>query len=667
MNRKAGLQNRLVFQFVSESNSKKNKLCNIFLDYVDIVIKEWHKCRNDQVFQMLHTHPGIFNIILCHTWRIGEKEGDTRVKNFKIGKKLTVTFGIIIMLFLMTAILAVVGLNSTGGNFRDFYTNGYPVSNKTTDMRRGIQTAMKGLALSMLTSDAQKTQEYISQVETQMQGVNQGFDFMKENFRGDISIIDNALTLLEKAKPLRSQILELAAQNKNDEAMEVFFEQYEPFLIQIEELMTRADEATTVLADENYSQSAQRQTFTVLLIIGVVGVALAATIFLSVYITRSLTRPIQELDMAAKEMAKGNLKIDVGYRSKDELGNLADSMRTMSDKISYYMAEISSAMHQLSNGDLNVKQRDAFLGDFKPVQDSIRLLVGALNDTLTQIEQSADQVSGGAEQVSSGAQALSQGATEQASSIEELAATITEISGQIQSNAQSALEARQTVDGVGEKLLESNRQMQTMTKAMDEISASSSEIGKIIKTIEDIAFQTNILALNAAVEAARAGEAGKGFAVVADEVRSLASKSSEASKSTAALIENSLKAVENGTHIADETAQSLLFVVEGTKEITNQINHIATASTEQSKGATQVQLGIDQISNVVQTNSATAEESAAASEELSGQAQMLKMLISKFKLKKTEGYKAQSSGNAEAYLASSAIRPEFEPGSDAKY
>ena len=331
------------------------------------------------------------------------------------------------------------------------------------------------------------------------------------------------------------------------------------------------------------------------------------------------------------------------------------------------MAEISSAMHQLSNGDLNVKQRDAFLGDFKPVQDSIRLLVGALNDTLTQIEQSADQVSGGAEQVSSGAQALSQGATEQASSIEELAATITEISGQIQSNAQSALEARQTVDGVGEKLLESNRQMQTMTKAMDEISASSSEIGKIIKTIEDIAFQTNILALNAAVEAARAGEAGKGFAVVADEVRSLASKSSEASKSTAALIENSLKAVENGTHIADETAQSLLFVVEGTKEITNQINHIATASTEQSKGATQVQLGIDQISNVVQTNSATAEESAAASEELSGQAQMLKMLISKFKLKKTEGYKAQSSGNAEAYLASSAIRPEFEPGSDAKY
>ena len=261
------------------------------------------------------------------------------------------------------------------------------------------------------------------------------------------------------------------------------------------------------------------------------------------------------------------------------------------------------------------------------------------------------------------AQALSQGATEQASSIEELAATITEMSGQIQNNAQSALQASQTVDGVGEKILESNQQMQTMTKAMGEISASSSEIGKIIKTIEDIAFQTNILALNAAVEAARAGEAGKGFAVVADEVRSLASKSSDASKSTAALIENSLKAVENGTRIADETAQSLLSVVEGTKEIASQINQIAAASSEQSKGAAQVQLGIDQIPNVVQTNSATAEESAAASEELSGQAQMLKTLISKFKLRRAEGYRMPESRDAAAYPAAEAAQPV----TDAKY
>lgn len=559
------------------------------------------------------------------------------MKNLKIGKKLIITFGMIIILFIITAALAVAGLDSTGGNFRDFYTVGYPVSNRTTDMRRSMQHAMKAIALSMLTDDAQKTQEYVSQAETHMQNVSEGFDFMKKNFRGDMTIIEDAQALIESAKPLRLQILELAGENKNDEAMEVFFEQYEPLLDQVQELMGRADEATTVLADQNYNTSAQRQTFTVMLIVGTSCAALFATFFLAVYITRSLTRPIKELDSAANEMAKGNLKIDVEYTSRDELGTLADSMRAMSERISYYMGEISSAMKQLASGDLNVKKRDTFVGDFGPVQEAIRMLVNSLNDTLSQIGQSADQVSSGAEQVSGGAQALSQGTTEQASSIEELAATITEMSEQIQKNAQSAQQARQTVDGVGSKLLESNQQMKTMTKAMDEISNSSGEIGKIIKTIEDIAFQTNILALNAAVEAARAGEAGKGFAVVADEVRSLASKSSEASKSTAVLIENSLKAVENGTHIADETAQSLLSVVEGTNEITEQINQIAGASEDQAKGAAQVQLGIDQISNVVQTNSATAEESAAASEELSGQAQILNQLVSKFKLKNSDG------------------------------
>lgn len=559
------------------------------------------------------------------------------MKNLKIGKKLIITFGVIIILFIITATLAVAGLNSTGGNFRDFYTVGYPVSNKTTDMRRSMQHAMKAIALSMLTDDTQKIQDYVSQANAHMQNVNEGFDFLKENFRGDMTIIEEAQALIESGQPLRMKILELAGQNKNDEAMAVFFEQYEPLLNQVQELMGQVDETTTVMADQNYNTSAHRQTLTVMMIMGTSCAALFATFFLAVYITRSLTRPIKELDSAANEMSKGNLKIDVEYTSRDELGTLADSMRTMSERISYYMGEISSAMEQLASGDLNVKKRETFVGDFGPVQDAIRMLVNSLDDTLSQIGQSADQVSSGAEQVSGGAQALSQGTTEQASSIEELAATITEMSEQIQRNAQSALQAQQTVDGVGSKLLESNQQMKTMTKAMDEISNSSGEIGKIIKTIEDIAFQTNILALNAAVEAARAGEAGKGFAVVADEVRSLASKSSEASKSTAVLIENSLKAVENGTHIADETAQSLLSVVEGTNEITKQINQIAGASEEQAKGAAQVQLGIDQISNVVQTNSATAEESAAASEELSGQAQILNQLVSKFKLKNSDG------------------------------
>ena len=228
---------------------------------------------------------------------------------------------------------------------------------------------------------------------------------------------------------------------------------------------------------------------------------------------------------------------------------------------------------------------------------------------------------------------MSQGATEQASSIQELAASITEISNQVNQNAENAENASKKATNVGDQIISSNEHMQEMTSAMKEISEKSSQIGKIIKTIEDIAFQTNILALNAAVEAARAGEAGKGFAVVADEVRSLASKSAEASKDTSLLIEGSIQAVNKGTEIADITASQLLEVVSGAKDIVTTIDNIANASKQQANSVRQVTVGVDQISSVVQTNSATAEESAAASEELSGQAQILKELVNRFRLK----------------------------------
>lgn len=264
---------------------------------------------------------------------------------------------------------------------------------------------------------------------------------------------------------------------------------------------------------------------------------------------------------------------------------------------------------------------------------AMRDINGRLSSTLSQINQAANQVSAGSDQVSSGAQALSQGATEQASSVEELAATITDISGQVKSNAESALNAKEKSEMAGTEIAASNQKMQELIAAMEEISKSSQEIGKVIKTIEDIAFQTNILALNAAVEAARAGAAGKGFAVVADEVRNLASKSADAAKSTTALIEGAITAVSNGTQLVDVTAKSLLSVVTGTQEVASIVNDISTASAEQASSIAQVTQGIDQISSVVQTNSATAEESAAASEELSGQAQMLNNLVGQFKLK----------------------------------
>jgi methyl-accepting chemotaxis protein len=288
----------------------------------------------------------------------------------------------------------------------------------------------------------------------------------------------------------------------------------------------------------------------------------------------------------------------------------------------------------MASGDFQVgsKCREQYVYDYEPIMEALRNIRNNLSDALSRINESADQVANGSEQVSSGAQALSQGATEQASSIQELAATINDISNQINSNAQNAKEARKEAEGAEKNVLTSNQKMVEMNQAMMQISDKSNEIGKIIKTIEDIAFQTNILALNAAVEAARAGEAGKGFAVVADEVRNLASKSGDAAKNTTLLIEESMRAVENGTKISTDTAKSMHQVVESTKRINMIIENVAEASDKQAVAVNQVTQGIDQISSVVQTNSATAEQSAAASEELSGQAHIMKGLVQQFKL-----------------------------------
>ncbi|MDD3570152.1 MAG: methyl-accepting chemotaxis protein [Lachnospiraceae bacterium] len=365
-------------------------------------------------------------------------------------------------------------------------------------------------------------------------------------------------------------------------------------------------------------------------------ICIVISVVLGMYIILNIVRPIEKLDKVTQILAEGNLDVDIDIDSRDEVGHLANSMGILADRLKTYINyidEVSYLLEEMGHGNLNLTFNNTYDGDFEKIKNALSGTASLLNETLTQIDIAAEQVASGSEQIASGAQALSQGATEQASSIEELSASINEVSAHSSKTSKNAEEAKVVANEAMIAVTRGKNQMEQMVLSMEEISSTSNEIGKIIKAIEDIAFQTNILALNAAVEAARAGEAGKGFAVVADEVRNLAGKSAESAKNTAILIEQAVCAVEQGVNNVNETANSLEDVVKNVEKSTNIIQHIADASKEQASSIAQVNMGVEQVVAVVQTNSATAEESAAASEELSSQSQMLKELIGNFKLK----------------------------------
>lgn len=352
---------------------------------------------------------------------------------------------------------------------------------------------------------------------------------------------------------------------------------------------------------------------------------------ISLFIVKSVKRLSEVTDV----IAEGDLNVQTNVKTNDEVGHLAKSIDAITDRLREYIEyinEITQVLQEIGRGNFVFSLHQDYRGEFAKVKEALLGVQSTISETLSTVRTAASQVASGADQVSNGAQSQAQGATEQASSVQELASTLNDVSRMIAENSTNIARTGEKIAKVSEDVRSGEVKMQSMLRAMDAISENSKKVGNIIKSIEDIAFQTNILALNAAVEAARAGQAGKGFAVVADEVRSLAGKTAEASKSTAELIEKALNAVENGKLIADETAVSFEQVYKEIGGIADQAEEIVVNSANQDEAIHQTAIGVEQISSVVQTNSATAEESAAASEELSGQAQMLQQLINGFRL-----------------------------------
>lgn len=556
-----------------------------------------------------------------------------RISTLKIKQLLSLSFGILLVILLLLGLTSITYIHNISGNTEVLYERPHTNLVGMWEAKPRISQTGNGLREMILydippSADLTANLTAVEQVIREIEGnkVDKTAP-MSDNMK-------NILAMVDAWSSSGQQILEIvnSGQIPSGEQVEQYTKLEQDAINGLDAIIaTAADNALKFKNTAMESASASR-----MVLCFIFGAAFMLTILMLGILRKRIISPIYVLLESAEKIEQGNLEEEIPYVSRDEFGELADSFRQMQASLKDVIMDVKTNLERMGGNDFCVEIHANYRGEFEMIRESMEAISDHLSMALLRINESADQVAGGSDQVAAGAQMLSQGATQQASSVEELAATINELTSHVAQNADSASNATRTAEEVKDYAVESGKRMAEMLEAISNISDRSKEIGKIIKTIEDIAFQTNILALNAAVEAARAGEAGKGFAVVADEVRNLAGKSAEASNNTAEMIKESLKAVENGAAIADETAQSLKNVVEGVQGITQAIEDISASSGEQASSLSQVTIGIDQISSVVQTTSATAEESAASSEELSDQARKLKELVGQFRLKKAQ-------------------------------
>lgn len=447
--------------------------------------------------------------------------------------------------------------------------------------------------------------------------------------------IEEMSSLSNNLVPLESEAMENTQLGKKDLAIEAVYGNN--YTITIEKISSLKTEFLDMLSDRTAEQIKQLQTtnnFLKFISLFFLLFVILIQILSQFIIKRKILNPLIKIKDGMIEISKGNISLSFDMEpDTSEIGMLVGAMQNIIHNLTLYIDDISAKLLKMSKGDMRIDIDIEYIGDFKPIKQSMEEITHSLNEALTQINNSADIVSDSAHQVSSGSQMLVKGVSDQENSLRNISEIMANLSSQLTTTADHAIMASSTTAEAGQNLDISNQQMESLIKAIDNINKKSEEIGKIIKTIEDIAFQTNILALNAAVEAARAGEAGKGFSVVADEVRNLASKSAEAAKNTTTLIEDSINAVKEGTYIAGETAKSLLIVVDKAKSVTVIVDKIASDAEDQKNQISSVLSSVNEISNIVQNTTAATEENAAAGESLDTQTTLLKKMVSRFILK----------------------------------
>ena len=554
------------------------------------------------------------------------------LENLHLQERINYGYRKVIIMMLVSGLFSIVVIGMLFANMMHYVQNVIVADQAVKICRINVNAAARNIREMALNDDASSYDDYEQTVERLLGEVDTQLKNLKKTGVVPDADYEEYASALTDWGDIGYSIMEEIKSGDKDKAVDSILNDCTPALNDAVKIAIRLGEMT----DEVSSRSARITVIFavagILCIIICLVLAWKLTIKTGKKVLETILVPLREVEAVAQELADGNLHSTLDYRSDDEIGRLAHSMRKSIRILGSYVDDIGRAMKMFAEGNFDVQPEVEWKGDFVGILNSFMLFEESMAEVIKGIQHVSDEVSSAAEQVAASSNDLADGATNQAAVVEELTATVAGVSEQVEKNSKSAKEISGRVDKLGNAILESNGKMKDMVDSMNEINGASKEIDKIIATINEIAAQTNLLALNASIEAARAGEAGKGFAVVANQVNVLADQSAQAAKESATLIETSVKAVEKGMVIAGQTASQLQEVAENSQIITKEVTNIADTLETQATEIKQINDGIEQINDVVQTNSATSEECAASSQEMSSEAENLREMIQKFKI-----------------------------------
>ena len=554
------------------------------------------------------------------------------LENMHLQERINYGYRKVIIMMLVSGLFSIVVIGMLFANMMHYVQNVTAADQAVKICRINVNAAARNIREMALENDASSYDDYEQTVERLLAEVNTELKNLKKSGVVPDADYEEYASALSDWGNIGYSIMEKIKSGDKDKAVDSILNDCTPALNKAVKIAIRLDEMTDEVSSRSVRVTVVFAVAGIVCIIICLVLAWKLTIKTGKKVLESILVPLREVEAVAQELTDGNLHSTLEYRSDDEIGRLAHSMRKSIRILGSYVDDIGRAMKMFAEGNFDVQPEVEWKGDFVGILNSFMLFEESMAETIKGIQHVSDEVSGAAEQVASSSNDLADGATNQAAVVEELTATVAGVSEQVGKNSQSAKEISGRVDELGNAILESNGKMRDMVDSMNEINGASKEIDKIIATINEIASQTNLLALNASIEAARAGEAGKGFAVVANQVNVLADQSAQAAKESATLIETYVKAVEKGMVIAGQTASQLQEVAENSQIITKEVTNIAETLETQTTEIQQINDGIEQINDVVQTNSATSEECAAASREMSSEAENLRGMIQKFKV-----------------------------------